>query len=116
MASSSRRAMTKSPLALAQKALRVARGSGLDPYFARRSRKDFTTHQWFAIAVVRRFLRLDYRGMVQLLADFSDLRAALKLTKTPHYTAIEKAEKRLEKKGLLNDFTAHFSIKHVAKV
>ena len=100
MAASSHRTMTKSPLALARTALRVAKSSGLDLYFAQRSRKDFTTHQWFAIAVVRRFLRLDFRGMAQFLADFSDLRSVIKLRKVPHYTAIEKAEKRLEKKGL----------------
>ena len=48
---------------------------------------------------MRQFFGLDYRGVQQLLKDWSDLRHALDLKAVPHWTAIEKAEKRLMKKG-----------------
>jgi hypothetical protein len=58
----------------------------------------------FAILVVRQFFGMDYRGMVQLLADWSDLRAELKLETVPHYTALQKAEARILEKGALSGF------------
>jgi hypothetical protein len=48
---------------------------------------------------VRAFLRLDYRSTQQLLLDWSDLREAIKLKEVPHWTTLEKAEKRILKKG-----------------
>lgn len=93
------RAMTKSPVALAQEAIGVAQ-QALTPYSSRRSRHDFTQAQLFSILVLREFFKTDYRGMVQLLHDFSDLRAALGLKKVPHFTTLQKAQQRLEKKGL----------------
>ncbi len=95
-----RRASTQSPLALAREALEVAR-EALPVYSARRSRHDFTQAQLFAILALRQFFGTDYRGMVHLLADFSDLRRELKLAKLPHFTTLQKAEQRLVKKGVL---------------
>lgn len=92
------RAMTKSPVALAQEALALAQ-QALDPYSCANSRHDFTQPQLFAIAVLRQFFRTDYRGVVQLLKDFSDLRQVLGLKKVPHFTTVQKAENRLEKRG-----------------
>ena len=94
------RSMTKSPLALTREALEVAKRS-LPIYSSRYSRKDFTQHQLFAILTLRQFFKTDYRGVVQLLRDFSDLRRTLKLKKLPHYSTLCYAEKRLLKKGLL---------------
>jgi len=91
--------MTKSPVRLAKKALGVAQ-EALPSYSNRYSRRDFTQHQLFAILVLRQFLKTDYRGIVQMLEDFSDLRKALKLKKIPHYSTLCYAEKRLLKKGL----------------
>ena len=93
------RSMTKSPLALAKEALEVGR-SGLARYSSRFSRRDFTQPQLFAILALRQFFKTDYRGVVELLADLSDLRKALRLTKVPHYSTLCYAEKRLLKKGL----------------
>jgi len=94
------RSMTKSPVALAQEALKVGQ-TGLTPYSSRFSRKDFTQPQLFAILVLRQFFKTDYRGVIQLLHDFSDLRQTLALKKIPHYSTLCYAEKRLLKKGLL---------------
>ena len=94
------RTMTKSPLALAKQTMRIAKAA-LPEYSSLYSRHDFTQHQLFTILVLRQFLKTDYRGIIQMLADFSDLRKALGLKKIPHYSTLCYAEKRLIKKGLL---------------
>ena len=48
---------------------------------------------------MRQFFGLDYRGVQQLFLDWSGPRDVLDLEAVPHWTAIEKAEKRLMKKG-----------------
>jgi hypothetical protein len=94
------RTMTKSPLALVKQALRTAKNA-LPAYSSHYSRHDFTQHQLFAILVLRQFLKTDYRGIIQMLKDFSDLRKAIGLKKIPHYSTLCYAEQRLIKKGLL---------------
>jgi hypothetical protein len=90
--------MTKSPLAVARAALRLAQ-EALPPYSAVRSRKDYTQHQLFAILALKTFFKTDYRGVVQLLADFAELRGELGLTKVPHFSTLCYAAGRLLKKG-----------------
>jgi len=102
------RAMTKSPVALAKEALAVAKAA-LPAYSSRFSKKDFTQPQLFAILALRQFFKTDYRGTVQLLRDFSELRSALKLKKIPHYSTLCYAEGRLVKKGLLRRFSGPLS-------
>lgn len=92
------RPMTRSPVALAKTALRVAR-EALPAYASRFSKHDFTQHQLFAILVLRQFFKADYRGIVALLADLPDLQRTLGLTKVPHYSTLCYAEKRLLKGG-----------------
>jgi hypothetical protein len=88
--------MTKSPRALAQEALRVARGA-LPPYSSTRSRKDYTQHQLFAVLALKTFFKTDYRGVAQLLADFAELREELGLAKVPHYSTLCYAAGRIKK-------------------
>ena len=90
--------MTKSPRAVAQTALRLAR-EALPAYSSKYSRKDFTQHQLFAVLALKTFLKTDYRGVVAHLADFAELRADLGLAKVPHYSTLSYAERRLLKKG-----------------
>jgi hypothetical protein len=90
--------MTKSPRAVARAALRLAQDA-LPPYSAPRSRMDFTTHQLFAVLALKTFLKTDYRGVVQVLADFAELRDDLGLVKVPHYSTLCYAAARLLKKG-----------------
>ena len=90
--------MTKSPRAVAQEALRLAK-DGLPAYTSARSRKDFTAHQLFAVLALKTFFRTDYRGIAQLLTDFADLRKDLGLDKVPHYSTLCYAASRLLKKG-----------------
>jgi hypothetical protein len=88
--------MTRSPLAFTQKALEVARAA-LPAYSSKFSKKDFTRHQHVAILALKTFLKAGYRGIVALLHDWSDLRAALELKKVPHFTTLQKAHAGLKK-------------------
>lgn len=90
--------MTKSPRAVAREALRLAQDA-LPAYSSARSRKDCTPHQLFAVLAVKTFLKTDYRGVVQVLADLAELRAGLGLTKVPHHSTLSYAERRLLKRG-----------------
>jgi hypothetical protein len=94
------RAMTKSAVAVARQALRAGRAA-LPPYSSRFSRRDFTQAQLFALLVLKQFLRTDYRGVVTLVAEWTELREALGLRrKVPHYSTLCYAERRvLGKKG-----------------
>ena len=90
--------MTKSPRAVAQEALRLAR-EAMPAYSSKYSRKDFTQHQLFAVLALKTFLRTDYRGVAQFLTDFAEIRNDLGLRDTPHYSTLCYAAQRLLKKG-----------------
>ncbi len=90
--------MTKSPRAVAREALRLAR-EALPAYSSKFSRQDFTQHQLFALLARKTFFKTDYRGLIQMLRDFAELRQDLGLGKVPHYSTLCYAEQRLLKKG-----------------
>lgn len=102
------RSMTKSPLDLAREAYAVGK-SGLTEFSCKFSRKDFRQAQLFALLVLRQFFNADYRKTMQMVLEWSDLREALELQKVPHWTTLEKAEKRLLKKGLSVDCSELYS-------
>lgn len=91
---------TKSPLQLARLAYSVAK-QALAAYSSPYSRQDFTQAQLFALLVLRQFFQTDYRGIVQLVGEFSELQQVLELRRVPHFTTLQKAEQRLLKKGPL---------------
>lgn len=105
-----RRVSTRSPVALARKALQVA-SDAVPAYSSKFSKKDFTQHQLLAVLALEQFFRTDDRGIVALLNDLSDLRRALglKKTKLPHPTTLFQARKRLAKKGVLRACCARSS-------
>lgn len=90
--------MTKSPRAVAREALRMAQET-LPTYSSKFSRQDYTQHQLFALLALKTFFKTDYRGLIQMLADFAELREDLGLTAPPHYSTLCYAAKRLLKKG-----------------
>lgn len=102
------RSMTKSPIKLARMALKVGQ-DGLPAYSSPFSNKIYTQPQLFAILVLRQFLKTDYRGIIQMLHDFSDLRRVLKLKRVPHYSTLCYAQQKLLKKGLLTGCLTQFS-------
>ena len=109
MSESFRPPLTKSPLALARVALAVGEAS-LPRYASRFSRKDYTQAQLFSILALKQFFRVDYRDIVSILADFSDLRGLLALDKLPHFTTLQKAEAQLLKGGDSTTCSALFSL------
>jgi hypothetical protein len=53
----------------------------------------------FAILSLKTFLKTDYRGVVQVLRDFAEIRTDLGLTKVPDHSTLCYAERRLLKRG-----------------
>ena len=88
---------SKSPRTVLLIALGAARRA-LPEYAHRCSPKKFTQHQLFACLVLKAFFRTDYRGVVAMLAEWSDLREAIGLDEVPHYTTLQKTAARLLKR------------------
>ena len=86
--------LSKSPIQVGLEALSVGERC-LRPYAHRFSPHVYTQPQLFACLVLKTFFRLDYRGIVALLRDFSDLQEALELKFVPHFTTLQKASRRL---------------------
>ena len=87
---------SKSPrrvLRVAYDAARVA----VRAYSHINSPRKFTQPQLLACLVLKEFLRLDYRGLAEHLADHPDLGRMMVLEAVPHYTTFQKAAARLLK-------------------
>ena len=93
---------TNDPIALAQEALEVGK-QALPDYSSPKSPHIYTQPQLFACLVLKQFFKLDYRGVVTWLSRWKELRDALGLTRVPHYATLCYAERRLLKKGALDD-------------
>jgi hypothetical protein len=86
---------SKSPSKVARAAYEAGRGA-LPRYANKFSRKDFTCAQLFAVLVLRKFFKLDYRGTIDFLAEWAELRDILELhDKLPHFTTPQKASAKL---------------------
>jgi len=66
------------------------------------ARQDFTLPQLFACLVLREHQRQSYRGVEALLADCSDLRAAVGLAKAPDHNTLWRAFGHLVKPSGMN--------------
>jgi hypothetical protein len=86
--------LTKSPLRLARHAHLVGCQS-LRAFSHPFSPQRYTQPQLFTCLVLKTFFKTDYRGIVALLQDHSDLRAILGLSQIPHFTTLHKACRRL---------------------
>jgi hypothetical protein len=93
---------TKDPIALARVAMEVGR-EALPDYSCPKSPHKFTQPQLFAVLALKQFFKIDYRGVVQWLAQWTELRSALGLKRVPHYSTLCYAERRLLKKGRLTE-------------
>jgi hypothetical protein len=100
---------TKDPLALARVALEVGE-EAFAPYSCPKSPQKYTQPQLFAMLALRQFFKLDYRGVVEWLRNWTELREVLGLKRVPHYSTLCYAERRLLKKGaLLGSLTKRFA-------
>jgi hypothetical protein len=85
---------SKSP----RRVLRVAYEAACEALPAHRHRfspRKFTQPQLMACLVLKEFLRLDYRGFAEHLADHPDLARLIDLKSIPHFTTFQKAADRL---------------------
>ena len=90
-------------VAVAQNALVEA--NGCMPRFAHPFLgKDFTEHQFYAIQVLRRFLKTDIQGVKEKLGDSAELCEALGLEAIPDYASLLQADARLTRKGFLEEY------------
>ena len=86
---------SKSPKAVATAAYEAGK-KALPKYASKYSRRDFTCAQLFAILVLRKFFKQDYRGTIGFIEEWSELREILELhDKLPHYTTPQKASEKL---------------------
>ena len=85
---------SKSPRTVALEAL-AAGEMALPAYSHPCSPRKFTQPQLFACLALKAFFRTDYRGVVAILADCTDLVSALGLKCVPHFTTLQKACERL---------------------
>ncbi len=81
---------SKSPKAVLLTAWRIAKAS-LPAHRHLNSPKKFTQHQLLACLVLKNFLKTDYRGLVESLADCDSLSKAIELACIPHDTTFPKA-------------------------
>lgn len=106
---------TKDPIAFARAALRAGK-QALPAYSCPKSPHKFTQPQLFALLELKQFMKLDYRGLVQWLHRWTELREALELTRLPNYSTLCYAEQRLLKKGALADSSMPRSVWPAASV
>ncbi len=95
--------MTKSPLLVAQEALRVARRS-LPEDASGFSRRDYTRHQLFALLVLRKFFRTALRGdrgdgQGVVRSPEGVAKKVLQLSKVPDHSTLWHVEQKLLGKG-----------------
>lgn len=86
--------LSKSPVKVAKVALKVGMES-LPDYSHPKSPRRFTQPQLFACLVLKVFFKTDYRGMEQILTEFEPLRKELGLKSVPHFTTLQKSERKL---------------------
>ena len=89
---------TKDPIAFAQAAYEAGKDAFSD-YSCAKSPHKFTQPQLFTMLVLKQFFKIDYRGLVEWLSNWSELREVLELKRVPHYSTLCYAEGRLLKKG-----------------
>jgi len=101
--------MTKSPLAVAREALAVGERS-LPAQSSKFSRKDYTLAQMFALLVLRKFFRTDYRGIVTIVGEWTELQETLGLIKVPDHSTLWHVERKLLEKGGSHSCWPHAAI------
>lgn len=85
---------SKSPKKVLKEAYKV--GKEVLPKYAHRfSPRTFTQPQLFACLILKAFFQTDYRGIEGILSDLPELGREIGMSKVPHYTTLQKAEKRL---------------------
>jgi len=85
---------SKSPLKVIKKAHDIGLGA-FEEYSHPKSPQKFTQPQLFACLVLKAFFQTDYRGIEEILLDLPNLVESIGMKSVPHFTTLQKAEKRL---------------------
>ena len=85
---------SKSPRKVLVVAYQVGKDA-LPDYAHRYSPKTYTLAQLFACLVLKSFFNTDYRGIVRILEDSPQWCDAIHLKRVPHFTTLQKIERRL---------------------
>ena len=88
---------SKSPNSIAIVAYKSAK-LAFPEYSHLKSPHKFSQPQLAACLVLKEFYKKDYRGIVEIINDSTDLKRILELRELPHYTTLQKAANRLFKK------------------
>jgi len=102
---------SKDPIAVAKMALAAGR-KALPDYSHPKSPHKYTQPQLFALLILKQLFKIDYRGVVQWVEQWRELREALDLKRVPNYSTLCRAEERLLKKGALSGFWTPPSTRH----
>lgn len=89
---------SKDPKKVLQTAYEIGKGA-FPEYSHKFSPRRFTQPQLFACLVLKAFFQTDYRGIEEILGSLSELRESIGLDQAPHFTTLQKAEKRLLNKA-----------------
>lgn len=85
---------SKSPKKIAKVAYELGKKTYQD-YSHEFSPKKFTQAQLYACLVLKMFFKTDYRGIGAILKDSRELCEVIGMKEVPHFTTLQKAEKRL---------------------
>ncbi len=105
-------------MAIARMALEIGQES-LPVYSSKFSPRRFTQAQLFACLVLMQFFKTDYRGIVQFLKEWAELRQIVGLTRVPHYSTLCYAQRRLMTRAhfeaLLQQIWGHAEEQHLGQ-
>lgn len=87
---------SKSPKKVLQASYVIGKAT-FEDYSHPSSPHKYTQPQIFSCLVLKTFLNLDYRGLMQFLNDCPDLCSTIDMYEVPHYTTFQKASRRLLK-------------------
>lgn len=73
----------------------VVRSSRIPLYSCKYSRRTYTQHQHLALILLKEILRMDYRGIIDLLELMTGIRDILELEEIPHFTTLQKFLQRI---------------------
>lgn len=80
-----------------ERSLRVIRRARVPWYSCRKSKHTYRQYQLLATLCLMKYLRSDYRGIVELLHNMPDVMAAMGMYQLPHWTTLQKFLQRFSR-------------------
>jgi hypothetical protein len=77
--------------------VKVTRKSRIPLFSCRKSKRTYTQRQHITVLGLMKYLRTDYRGVIEQLALMPEIKQAIGLTRSPHFTTIHKFLQRFSR-------------------